>query len=80
MPAPTQAKTPHICIIGAGVAGLRCADVLLRSKCGSVTGSGRGSDDEDGSGEGKKEENEERERGLKLTVLEGRDRVGGRVS
>lgn len=47
---------PHICIIGAGVAGLRCADVLLR-KGGS-------------SGDG----------GLKVTVLEGRERVGGRVS
>lgn len=41
-------NTPHVCIVGAGVAGLRCADVLLQ-------------------------------RGAKVTILEGRDRVGGRV-
>src|SRR5438045_9501695 len=39
---------PHIGIVGAGVAGLRCADVLLRH-------------------------------GFRVTILEGRDRVGGRV-
>jgi len=41
-------KIPHVGIIGAGVAGLRCADVLL-------------------------------EHGIKVTILEGRDRIGGRV-
>lgn len=42
-------KIPHVCVIGAGVAGLRCADVLLKQ-------------------------------GVKVTILEGRNRVGGRVS
>lgn len=42
-------KVPHVCVVGAGVAGLRCADVLLRH-------------------------------GVKVTILEGRDRLGGRVS
>jgi alanine dehydrogenase len=41
-------KIPHVCVIGAGVAGLRCADILLQH-------------------------------GAKVTILEGRDRVGGRV-
>lgn len=41
-------KVPHVCVIGAGVAGLRCADVLLQH-------------------------------GFKVTILEGRGRVGGRV-
>jgi hypothetical protein len=41
-------KIPHICIVGAGVAGLRCAEVLLQH-------------------------------GANVTILEGRDRVGGRV-
>lgn len=41
-------KVPHVCIVGAGVAGLRCADMLLQH-------------------------------GVKVTILEGRDRVGGRV-
>lgn len=41
-------KVPHVCVVGAGVAGLRCADVLLQY-------------------------------GVKVTILEGRDRVGGRV-
>ncbi|KZM22355.1 uncharacterized protein EKO05_0007747 [Ascochyta rabiei] len=40
-------KIPHIGIVGAGVAGLRCADVLLKH-------------------------------GAKVTMFEGRDRVGGR--
>lgn len=44
----TIGKIPHICVVGAGVAGLRCADVLLQH-------------------------------GAKVTILEGRDRVGGRV-
>jgi NADPH-dependent 2,4-dienoyl-CoA reductase/sulfur reductase-like enzyme len=41
-------KVPHVGIVGAGVAGLRCADVLLQH-------------------------------GVKVTILEGRNRVGGRV-
>lgn len=41
-------RVPHVCIVGAGVAGLRCADVLLQH-------------------------------GVKVTILEGRDRIGGRV-
>ncbi|KAI9854724.1 MAG: hypothetical protein M1824_006606 [Vezdaea acicularis] len=41
-------QTPHICIVGAGIAGLRCADVLLKKN-------------------------------FKITILEGRDRIGGRV-
>ncbi|KAF1836300.1 amine oxidase [Decorospora gaudefroyi] len=41
-------KIPHICIVGAGVAGLRCADVLLQH-------------------------------GVKVTILEARNRVGGRL-
>ncbi|KAF2748909.1 FAD/NAD(P)-binding domain-containing protein [Sporormia fimetaria CBS 119925] len=39
---------PRICVVGAGVAGLRCADILLK-------------------------------RGAQVTILEARDRVGGRV-
>ncbi|KAF9738961.1 polyamine oxidase 4 [Paraphaeosphaeria minitans] len=41
-------KVPHVGIVGAGVAGLRCADVLLQH-------------------------------GVKVTILEGRNRVGGRL-
>lgn len=44
-----KGRVPHVCIIGAGFAGLRCADVLCQ-------------------------------KGLKVTILEGRDRIGGRVS
>lgn len=44
----TAAEKPHIAVIGAGLSGLRCADVLLQH-------------------------------GLRVTVLEGRDRVGGRL-
>ncbi|POR37256.1 Putative polyamine oxidase 4 [Tolypocladium paradoxum] len=43
-----SATTPHVGIIGAGLSGLRCADILLRH-------------------------------GFKVTVIEGRDRVGGRL-
>lgn len=39
---------PHIGIIGAGLAGLRCADILLQH-------------------------------GFQVTILEGRDRIGGRL-
>lgn len=41
--------TPHICIVGAGISGLRCADILLQQ-------------------------------GFQVTMLEGRNRIGGRVS
>ncbi|EUC48831.1 hypothetical protein COCMIDRAFT_33698 [Bipolaris oryzae ATCC 44560] len=44
----TAGKIPHIGIVGAGVAGLRCADILLKQ-------------------------------GVKVTILEGRNRVGGRL-
>lgn len=40
---------PTVCVIGAGISGLRCADMLAR-------------------------------KGLKVTILEGRDRIGGRVN
>ncbi|MCJ1402281.1 hypothetical protein MMC11_005501 [Xylographa trunciseda] len=46
--AGSAAKTPHICVVGAGFSGLRCAEVLS-------------------------------EKGIKVTILEGRDRIGGRV-
>jgi monoamine oxidase len=39
---------PHVCIVGAGISGLRCADILLSS-------------------------------GFQVTILEARDRIGGRV-
>ena len=38
-----------VCIVGAGISGLRCAEVLTQQ-------------------------------GLKVTILEGRNRIGGRVS
>jgi len=41
-------RVPHVCVVGAGVAGLRCADVLSK-------------------------------RGIKVTLLEARNRIGGRV-
>ncbi|KAL3427120.1 polyamine oxidase 4 [Phlyctema vagabunda] len=44
----SSSKTPHIGIVGAGVSGLRCADVLLQN-------------------------------GFKVSLLEARDRVGGRL-
>ncbi|KAH8671144.1 flavin-containing amine oxidoreductase [Xylariales sp. PMI_506] len=43
-----SARKPHIGVIGAGLAGLKCADVLL-------------------------------EHGFEVTLIEGRDRLGGRV-
>lgn len=43
-----QGDAPHICIVGAGIAGLRCATVLHES-------------------------------GIRVTILEARDRIGGRV-
>jgi len=42
-------RKSHVCIIGAGFAGLRCADVLLQQ-------------------------------GVKVTIFEARNRIGGRVS
>jgi hypothetical protein len=47
--SPPLVRPEHVGIIGAGVAGLRCADVLLAQ-------------------------------GVRVTILEGRDRLGGRVS
>lgn len=41
-------RMPHVCVVGAGMAGLRCADVLTK-------------------------------RDVKVTLLEARDRIGGRV-
>ncbi|ETI20288.1 hypothetical protein G647_08322 [Cladophialophora carrionii CBS 160.54] len=41
-------KAPHVAVVGAGFAGLRCADLLARS-------------------------------GVKVTLFEARDRIGGRV-
>ena len=41
-------RIPHVCIVGAGISGLRCAEVLAQQ-------------------------------GLKVTIFEGRDRIGGRV-
>lgn len=41
-------RNTHVCVVGAGIAGLRCASVLL-------------------------------EKGVKVTILEARDRIGGRV-
>ena len=42
-------RRPHVCVIGAGAAGLRCTEILL-------------------------------DRGIEVTLIEARDRVGGRVS
>lgn len=41
-------RVPHICVVGAGMAGLRCADLLSKA-------------------------------GVKVTLLEARNRIGGRV-
>ncbi|KAL6715894.1 hypothetical protein ACLMJK_006855 [Lecanora helva] len=46
--ALAQGQVPHACVVGAGMAGLRCAAVLS-------------------------------EHGFKVTILEGRNRIGGRV-
>ncbi|KAI1498967.1 hypothetical protein F5X99DRAFT_391647 [Biscogniauxia marginata] len=48
MPDRNSIKNPHVGIVGAGVSGLRCADVLLSQ-------------------------------GFKVTILEARDRIGGRI-
>lgn len=42
-------RPPRVCVVGAGISGLRCADVLVRS-------------------------------GAQVTVMEARNRIGGRVS
>ncbi len=44
-----KGRVPHICVVGAGMSGLRCAGVLTQN-------------------------------GMKVTILEARDRIGGRVS
>ncbi|KAI9769316.1 MAG: hypothetical protein M1835_006721 [Candelina submexicana] len=41
-------KVPHVCVVGAGIAGLRCAETLIQ-------------------------------RGMKVTLIEGRNRIGGRM-
>ena len=41
-------RVPHVCVVGAGMAGLRCADVLTK-------------------------------KGIRVTLLEARNRIGGRV-
>lgn len=41
-------SSPHIGVIGAGISGLRCADILIQN-------------------------------GARVTILEARDRIGGRV-
>ncbi len=48
MSGSTKARKPHVCVVGTGIAGLRCASVLL-------------------------------ENGVRVTMLEARDRIGGRV-
>ena len=45
----SRGRKPHVCVVGAGVAGLRCSETLLQH-------------------------------GVQVTLLEGRDRIGGRVS
>ncbi|KAJ7052579.1 hypothetical protein C8F01DRAFT_1170479 [Mycena amicta] len=45
---PITDLKPHICVVGAGISGLRCADVLLS-------------------------------KGFQVTILEARDRIGGRI-
>lgn len=44
-----MSDVPHVGIIGAGLAGLRCADILIQN-------------------------------GIRVTILEARNRIGGRVS
>ena len=47
-PSDTKQRL-HVCVVGAGLAGLRCAEILI-------------------------------EKGVRVTILEARDRLGGRVS
>lgn len=44
-----SSKKVHVGIVGAGISGLRCAEILLQN-------------------------------GFQVTILEARDRIGGRVS
>jgi monoamine oxidase len=44
----TMSSRPHVGVIGAGLSGLRCADILIQN-------------------------------GARVTILEARDRIGGRV-
>lgn len=44
-----MSKSVHVGIVGAGIAGLRCAEILIRN-------------------------------GIRVTILEARNRIGGRVS
>lgn len=44
----TMGSKPHVGVVGSGISGLRCADILLQS-------------------------------GARVTILEARDRIGGRV-
>ena len=44
----TTRRQPHVCVVGTGVAGLRCAEVLIQH-------------------------------GVKVTMYEARQRIGGRV-
>jgi phytoene dehydrogenase-like protein len=44
----TPGSRPHVCVVGAGVSGLRCADLLLQH-------------------------------GFDVTILEARERIGGRL-
>lgn len=48
MEESNDTRIPHVCVVGTGIAGLRCASVLL-------------------------------EKGVRVTMLEARDRIGGRV-
>ncbi|MCJ1485702.1 hypothetical protein MMC06_005877 [Schaereria dolodes] len=48
LPGCRVGSMPHVGVVGAGMAGLRCAEVLIK-------------------------------KGVKVTILEGRDRIGGRV-
>ena len=73
------ASKPHICIVGAGVAGLRCADVMLRRWRGGVEGpGGTGGEYETGGNDGN--DGNDGNGGVRITVVEGRGRIGGRVS
>lgn len=49
LPSRSKTETPRVCIVGAGLAGLRCAEVLI-------------------------------DKGIEVTIIEARTRLGGRVS
>jgi monoamine oxidase len=48
IPGLQNEHPPHVCVVGAGISGLRCAEHLIRH-------------------------------GMKVTIIEARNRVGGRV-